>query len=76
LSFQSGTGEVELVKGCMIKVTTDDKYQNDCSDRLLYMDYKNITKVMEIDNRVYVDDGLVSLIVKEIGRSASPSPCW
>ncbi|XP_059487425.1 pyruvate kinase-like isoform X2 [Neocloeon triangulifer] len=62
-----GSAEVELVKGETIKLTTDsaltDKGNKDC----IYVDYTNITKVVKVGSRVFVDDGLISLIVQEIG---------
>ncbi|XP_041849526.1 pyruvate kinase PKM isoform X1 [Melanotaenia boesemani] len=63
----SGTAEVELKKGGVIKLTLDDAYQENCSDEVLWLDYKNITKVVEIGSKIYIDDGLVSLQVTEIG---------
>ncbi|XP_029904379.1 pyruvate kinase PKM isoform X3 [Myripristis murdjan] len=63
----SGTAEVELKKGNMIKITLDDAYQEKCSDEILWLDYKNITNVVEIGSKIYIDDGLMSLQVKEIG---------
>ncbi|XP_069373624.1 pyruvate kinase PKM isoform X1 [Paralichthys olivaceus] len=63
----SGTEEVELLKGKMIKITLDDTYQDNCSDEILWLDYKNITNVVEIGSKIYIDDGLMSLQVKEIG---------
>uniref|UniRef100_A0A672IMT2 Pyruvate kinase n=1 Tax=Salarias fasciatus TaxID=181472 RepID=A0A672IMT2_SALFA len=63
----SGTAEVELKKGKMIKLTLDDSYQDNCSEDVLWLDYKNITKVVEIGSKIYIDDGLISLQVKEIG---------
>lgn len=59
---------MELKKGNMIKVTLDDAYQDNCSDEILWLDYKNITKVVEVGSKVYIDDGLMSLQVKEIGE--------
>uniref|UniRef100_A0A7N9AKX9 Pyruvate kinase n=1 Tax=Mastacembelus armatus TaxID=205130 RepID=A0A7N9AKX9_9TELE len=63
----SGTAEVELKKGNTIKITLDDTYQDNCSDEILWLDYKNITQVVEIGSKIYIDDGLMSLQVKEIG---------
>uniref|UniRef100_A0A3Q1D4N5 Pyruvate kinase n=1 Tax=Amphiprion ocellaris TaxID=80972 RepID=A0A3Q1D4N5_AMPOC len=63
----SGTAEVELQKGNVIKITLDDAYQENCSDEVLWLDYKNITRVVEVGSKIYIDDGLISLQVKEIG---------
>ncbi|KAJ0002017.1 hypothetical protein NQD34_001813 [Periophthalmus magnuspinnatus] len=63
----SGTAEVELQKGNVIKITLDDAYQEKCSDQILWLDYKNITKVVEVGSKIYIDDGLISLQVMEIG---------
>lgn len=65
---QSGTAEVELKKGNMIKITLDDDYIEKCSEETLWLDYKNITKVVEVGSKIYIDDGLISLQVKEIGK--------
>lgn len=65
---QSGTAEVELKKGQNIKLTLDDKYKDNCDENYLWVDYKNITKVLQVGNNVYIDDGLISLKVKEVGK--------
>ncbi|XP_034032137.1 pyruvate kinase M1/2b [Thalassophryne amazonica] len=64
----SGTAEVTLKKGETIKLTLDDRYQDNCDDKILWLDYKNITKVLQVGSHVFVDDGLISLLVKEIGN--------
>lgn len=52
----------------MIKITLDDAYIEKCSEEILWLDYKNITKVVDIGSKIYIDDGLISLQVKEIGK--------
>ncbi|PAV69626.1 hypothetical protein WR25_25040 [Diploscapter pachys] len=59
------TAEIELVKGGSIRLTTDPKFQESGTAVNLYVDYKNISKVVSLGSRVYVDDGLISLIVDE-----------
>lgn len=58
-----------MKKGEMIRLTTDKAVAEKCNDRDLYVDYVNITKVVKVGNRVFIDDGLISLIVKQVGTS-------
>lgn len=46
-------------------MTTDDAQQNNCSEELLWVDYKNLPNVIDIGQFIYVDDGLISLQVDE-----------
>lgn len=66
LLTSGASGEVELVKGNKIKVTTDAAYAEQCSADNLFVDYKNITRVVQPGHRIYVDDGLISLLVLEV----------
>lgn len=64
------TAEVEMVKGKTVKVTTDDAFKEKCSAEVVHVDYKNITKVVSPGSRIFVDDGLISLVVKNIGADS------
>ena len=59
--------EAELVAGETVIVTTDDAYKEKCDSRTIWVDYKNIVSVLNVGQRMYVDDGLISLIVVEKG---------
>jgi len=63
------TAEVELRKGDTIKLSTDKAYMEKGSAATIYVDYENIQKVIQIDNRIYIDDGLISLVVTGIQGS-------
>ncbi|TKR93200.1 hypothetical protein L596_007697 [Steinernema carpocapsae] len=60
------SAEVELVKGNSIRLSTNKSFENSGTGVCLYVDYENILKVVEIGSKVYIDDGLISLVVDEI----------
>jgi len=62
------TAEVELVKGKKITITTSEEYATKCSSDIVYVDYKNITKVISSGSKIFIDDGLISLLAKEVGK--------
>lgn len=62
----SGTAEVELKKGDTIKLTTNKEYAEKGNGQIVYVDYVNIVKVVKPKNRIFVDDGLISLIAETI----------
>ncbi|XP_051169900.1 pyruvate kinase-like isoform X1 [Leptopilina boulardi] len=64
-----GSAEVELVKGQDFKLSTDKAYLEKGNNKIVYVDYDNISKVLKSGNRVFVDDGLISLIVKEVAAN-------
>jgi len=64
----SGTGEIVLVKGNRIKIVIDDQYSDNCDENNLWVDYKNIVKILSVGSSVFVDDGLLNLVVVEKGE--------
>ena len=60
--------ELTLVKGDKIKLTTDDAFMEKCTKDVVWIDYKNITKVIVPGKRIFIDDGLISVVATEIGN--------
>ncbi len=54
--------------GDKIKLTTDETYREKCTKDILYLDYKNLPRVLDVGKRVFIDDGLISVVAKEIGE--------
>lgn len=46
--------------------TTDDQFKTSSNDQKMYIDYKNIVKVIKPGKIIYVDDGVLSFRVLEI----------
>ncbi|XP_049797640.1 pyruvate kinase-like isoform X1 [Schistocerca nitens] len=61
-----GSAEVELVKGQSIKLTTDKAYMERGTSETVYVDYDNILKVVKPGNRIFIDDGLISVICTSV----------
>uniref|UniRef100_UPI00398E32A0 pyruvate kinase PKM-like isoform X2 n=1 Tax=Pristiophorus japonicus TaxID=55135 RepID=UPI00398E32A0 len=58
---------VELLKGSEVKVTTDESFRELCGEGLIWVDYKSLPRVVRAGGKIFIDDGLVSLLIKEIG---------
>ena len=54
-----------LVKHQMI-FTTDSKFADTSNDKIMYIDYPNLTKVIVPGRFIYVDDGILSFKVLQI----------
>lgn len=46
--------------------STDDQYKLVCDDKVMFLDYKNITSVIEAGKIIYIDDGVLSFEVQEV----------
>jgi pyruvate kinase len=61
---------VDLVAGSTVLITTDDAEKDNCSAEQIYMDYKNLPKVMAVGQSIMVDDGLIELRVTSKDEAA------
>ncbi|XP_063906495.1 pyruvate kinase-like isoform X3 [Zophobas morio] len=61
-----GSAEVELKRGDKIRLTTDPAYAEKGNTEIVYVDYANIVNVIKPGNKVYVDDGLMSLVCDSV----------
>ncbi|ANB14906.1 pyruvate kinase CDC19 [Sugiyamaella lignohabitans] len=59
-------GDYPIKAGHEMIITTDSAYAKKCDDSIMYVDYKNITKVIKVGRIIYVDDGVLSFEVLEI----------
>lgn len=64
--MKGGSAEVELKRGDTIKLTTDKSFAEKGNTDTVYLDYDNITNVVKPGNRIFIDDGLISVICEEV----------
>ncbi|THV07674.1 pyruvate kinase [Dendrothele bispora CBS 962.96] len=58
--------DIAVQAGHEFTVSTDPKFQETCDDKVLWMDYANLPKVTAPGKLIYVDDGILSLLVLSI----------
>lgn len=63
------SAEVELKRGFKVRITVDERYEEQCSESVIFVDYPNIAKVLKVGSKVYIDDGLICLRVLAISGS-------
>lgn len=59
-------GEVILEPGKSILLSTDPSLEKTGTATSLYVDYANLTKFVWKGSRIFIDDGLISLIAEEV----------
>lgn len=61
---------IQLQDGGTITLTTDkSQYSSGCASQI-FVDYANITKVLKVNDSIYIDDGLIRLTVQNIKDNA------
>lgn len=65
------SADFPVTEGHEFIVTTDEQYKNKCDTAHMYVDYKNIAKVLTVGKPIYVDDGNLQLEVLEITSPSS-----
>ncbi|CAG0893130.1 unnamed protein product [Darwinula stevensoni] len=58
--------EVVLERGRRAIVSTDPARSDACSERLIYVDRPNLATAVRPGQRIFVDDGLLSLVVRNV----------
>lgn len=69
-SGKESVAEIQLCEGDIVTVTTDPAFKEAVDKSNIYVDYKNIVKVVKVGMRVYIDDGLISLLVRNVKESS------
>lgn len=65
----SETAEVDIKQGDQIKLSTQKDMETKGSKDSIYVDYKQLPKIVKKGNLIFIDDGQISLRVKEMTDS-------
>ncbi|KAG8939575.1 Pyruvate kinase [Tulasnella sp. 424] len=60
--------DIKISAGHEFIVTTNAQYAEACDDKYMYVDYANLPKVTDVGKIIYVDDGILSLLVAAIDQ--------
>ncbi|ORZ16375.1 pyruvate kinase [Absidia repens] len=58
--------DVPIKAGHEMIFSVDDSHKDICDGNVMYIDYKNLPKVIQVGKRIYVDDGVLSFEVTDI----------
>nr|XP_044250020.1 pyruvate kinase [Drosophila takahashii] len=65
LAGGSDTAEIELQPGGKVTLSTKKELEDKCTAEVIYVDYPRLPELVKPGNRIFVDDGLIALVVKE-----------
>ncbi|KAM3187483.1 hypothetical protein ACTXT7_002198 [Hymenolepis weldensis] len=70
-SFSKGLHyEVNLEEGARVTLTSDEKYKNDCTKDMIFIDTEAFPKLIHCfrkGDRIFLDEGQISLYIHDIG---------
>jgi pyruvate kinase len=58
--------DLPITVGHEMTFSTNDEYAECCDLKVMYVDYKNLSKVIDVGKKIYVDDGVLSFEVLEV----------
>jgi len=61
-----GDEDIPISAGTELNISTDEKYATASDNKNMYLDYKNITKVIQKGRTIFVDDGVLAFEVLDI----------
>uniref|UniRef100_A0A0R3WXP5 pyruvate kinase n=1 Tax=Hydatigena taeniaeformis TaxID=6205 RepID=A0A0R3WXP5_HYDTA len=53
--------------GDKVRLTSNKEFENKCSKSMIYVDYERIVHVLHEGSKVFIDDGLICLVVQQKG---------
>ncbi|KAF7722723.1 Pyruvate kinase [Apophysomyces ossiformis] len=60
--------EIPITAGHEMTFSVDEQYKDECDDKIMYIDYTNLPKMIAVGKKIYVDDGVLSFEVLEVGE--------
>ncbi|GAA5963485.1 hypothetical protein JCM21900_006484 [Sporobolomyces salmonicolor] len=58
--------DIKINAGHRMTFTTNPEYATKCDDKIMFIDYSNLPKVIEVGKPIYIDDGILSFNVISI----------
>lgn len=55
--------------GEKIRLTPNKAYEDKCSKDVVFVDYERIVHVLDVGSKVFIDDGLICLVVRAKGSA-------
>ncbi|XP_017023543.1 pyruvate kinase [Drosophila kikkawai] len=65
LAGSSDKAEVELKTGDKVTLSTNKDLEKNCTKEKIFVDYQQLASIVKPGNHVFLDDGLIALVVKE-----------